>query len=90
MTEKERLEKAREIYNNTNDVIVLHTLDELYPEFKETEDEKTRKEIINFLELPHPQFVGKRDHEKWIAWLEKQVPKSQGKELEDSYIIKTL
>lgn len=72
MTEKERLEKAREIYNNTNDVIVLHTLDELYPEFKETEDESIRKEIINFLELPHPQFVGKRDHEKWIAWLEKQ------------------
>lgn len=36
------------------------------------EDDRIRKEIIDFLELPHPQFVGKRDHEKWIAWLEKQ------------------
>lgn len=36
------------------------------------EDERMRKEIINFLRLPHRQFVGKRDHEKWIAWLEKQ------------------
>lgn len=36
------------------------------------EDERMRKEIIDFLRLPHPQFVGKRDHEKWIGWLEKQ------------------
>ncbi len=38
----------------------------------ESEDERIRKEIIDFLELPHHQFAGKRDHEKWIAWLEKQ------------------
>lgn len=36
------------------------------------EDERMRKEIINFLRLPHSQFVGKRAHEKWITWLEKQ------------------
>lgn len=46
-----------------------------FPELKD-EDERIRKEIIDFLELPHPQFVGKRDHELWIAWLEKQVNKS--------------
>lgn len=40
------------------------------PEIKEYEDEIIRKEIIKFLQLPHPQFVGKRRHEKWIAWLE--------------------
>ena len=39
---------------------------------KESEDEKIRKEIIDFFELPHPQFVGKRDQEKWLAWIEKQ------------------
>lgn len=43
-----------------------------FPELKESEYERTRKEIIDFLGMPHPQFVGKRDHEKWIAWLEKQ------------------
>ena len=35
------------------------------------DDERIIKEIIDFLRLPHPQFVGKRDHEKWISWLEK-------------------
>ena len=39
------------------------------------EDERMRKEIIDFLRLPHPQFVGKRDHEKRIDWLEKQGDK---------------
>ena len=37
-----------------------------------SEDERIRDEIIDFLKLPHPQFVGKRDHEKWISWLEKR------------------
>lgn len=39
---------------------------------KESEDERIRKEIIQFLRLPHPQFVGKRNHEEWIAYLGKQ------------------
>ena len=43
-----------------------------FPELKESEDERMRREIIDFLRLPHHQFAGKRDHEKWIAWLEKQ------------------
>ncbi len=45
----------------------------LFPELEESEDERIRREIIDFLRLPHHQFVGKRYHEKkWIAWLEKQ------------------
>lgn len=40
---------------------------------KENEDnERIKKEIIDFLRLPHLQFVGKRDQEKWITWIEKQ------------------
>lgn len=41
-------------------------------ELKKGKDERIRKEIIGFLQLPHPQFVGKREQEDWIAWLEKQ------------------
>lgn len=44
----------------------------LIPELNIDEDERIRNEIIQFLQLPHPQFVGKRDHEEWIAYLEKQ------------------
>ena len=52
--------------------ILEEDITDIFPELQESEDEMIRKAIIDFLELPHPQFVGKRDHEKWIAWLEKQ------------------
>ena len=57
----------------------------IFPELAESEDEKVRKEIIDFLKLPHPQFVGKRDHEKWIAWLEKQGEPTDKGEISDGY-----
>jgi hypothetical protein len=50
----------------------LQDLIHIFPELKESEDERIRKEIISFLQLPHPQFVGERKQEKWIAWLENQ------------------
>lgn len=50
-------------------------LEHILPELKESEDERTRKEIIGFLQLPHPQFVGERKQEKWITWLGKQGEK---------------
>lgn len=40
------------------------------PELAESEDERIKREIIDFLALPHPQF-GKHDQKKWIDWLEK-------------------
>lgn len=52
-------------------------LEHILPELAESEDERTRKEIISFLQLPHPQFVGERKQEKWIAWLEKQGGKKE-------------
>ena len=70
------LEGIQEILGSGEDSIKMSRLQlrlqGIFPELKESEDEKVRKEIIDFLKLPHPQFVGKRDHEKWIAWLEKQ------------------
>ena len=51
-------------------------LEHILPELRESENERTRKEIISFLQLPHKQFVGERKQEKWIAWLEKQELKS--------------
>lgn len=48
-----------------------------FPELKESEDERTRKELIDFLKLPHSRFVGNREHEKWIAWLEKQSDRDE-------------
>lgn len=69
---KEALENARQEYNTIENVERKQWLEEIFPELKESEDEKIKNEIIKFLELPHPQFVGKRHQEEWIAWLEKQ------------------
>lgn len=72
------LECIQEILSGAGDSIktsiLRKRLQPFFPELKENEneDERTRKEIIDFLELPHAQFIGKRDHKKWIAWLEKQ------------------
>lgn len=73
---KEALERAKEcLQDGTITTIARDYILEIFPEFQESKDERIRKEIIDFLGLPHPQFVGKRDHEKWIAWLEKQSEK---------------
>ena len=64
--------KAAVVAHKDEDKHLKATLERIFPELKESEDERIRKEIIDFLRLPHPQFVGKRDHEKWISWLEKQ------------------
>ena len=51
----------------------MHEMEEEHPNLLKNENERIADEIIQFLYLPHPQFVGKREHEKWIAWLEKQA-----------------
>lgn len=75
---KEALCRAKTFYKRwdsieaTDSELVLKEVKAIFPELAESDDERIRKEIIDFLGLPHPQFVGERDHEKWIAWLEKQ------------------
>ena len=66
------LANAEAYHNITTNTEVKNWLEYTFPELKESEDERIRKEIIQFLQLPHPQFVGKRNYEECIAWLEKQ------------------
>lgn len=62
----------RELYAECNGSLV----EDIFPELKESENEKIRKRIINFLSTP---FVKKGISEgalsTWIAWLEKQGEK---------------
>lgn len=48
----------------------------VFPELAESEDDKIRKELIDFIgrQTAQPNFVEK--YNRWIAWLEKQVSKS--------------
>lgn len=71
---KEALERAKaeqETFLKRGNISAKTAIERIFPELRESEDERIRKEIIQFLQLPHPQFVGKRNYEEWIAWLEK-------------------
>lgn len=71
MNYEEKLKEAKRLYESANDD-QKYVIESLFPELNESEDERIKKELIGFLQLHHPQFVGKRNQEKWIAWLEKQ------------------
>ena len=49
----------------------------LFPELAESKDEKIRKDIISYLAL-YKDAIGE-EYGSWIAWLEKQSNKPQGK-----------
>lgn len=77
---KKALERAKVVYHDhRKDRYWRDWLTELFPELKESEDEKIRYEIIAFLEqsihrgggTPIPQ----EQEDKWLAWLEKQGKK---------------
>lgn len=85
---EEALERAKELHDKhpLGEPPTWTICEQIFPELRESEDEKIRKEIIDFLRLPHPQFVGKRDHEEWISWLEKQKEtKLTGEEVDDIF-----
>lgn len=45
----------------------------IFPELKESDDERIREEIINYFQCQSRDEPTRKDiHNKWIAWLEKQ------------------
>lgn len=72
---KEALEKAQDILHSSEIVKIT----DIFPELKESEDERIRKNLIEFLDSvwhlgKNANFDkwGKADCSVWIAWLEKQ------------------
>lgn len=61
--------------NNPSDEGIQNWVNDNVLEFKESEDDRIRKEIIGYLKSKYesPNAI-KCDYEKWIAWLEKQKP----------------
>jgi hypothetical protein len=58
--------------NNPSDEGIQNWVNDNVPELKENEDERIKKEIIDYIKTG-------TYHKKWIAWLEKQGNKPQGK-----------
>ena len=67
----EAIERAKSKINNDKDhVLYEDDVIEIFPELKESEDERIRKELIEFVDI-NTLSVDER-HDRWIAWLEKQ------------------
>ena len=67
----ESIERAKKIYGNG-------ITEEIFPELKESQDEKIRKNCIHFLELQKQHHAATFEIEECIDWLEKK-----GKQLAD-------
>lgn len=64
-------------YDGANIMFSQSLKEEMFPELKESKDEKTRSEIIRFIQMEVDDEIVRN---KWIAWIEKQgEQKPQGK-----------
>lgn len=84
MTQKEKakaydeaVQKVKDYYDGKTKMYsdINKALELIFPELQESEDERTRKEIIDFIYDNETEETSNAF--KWIAWLEKQGEKSQ-------------
>ena len=83
MTEKEKFEEAKRLYQTAN-ADQRYVLETLFPELHESEDERIRKELIEYIKDQQSSFISPPDcrdkyeeeennkYNSWIVWLEKQ------------------
>ena len=92
---KEDLEEAKSwlaIAKENSNKLAIQILENLFPELQESDDEKIRKGIIEYLE--HSQF-GKEHYlidddivRRYIAWLEKQGKQMPSDKVEPKFKVK--
>ena len=68
---KEALEKAHQLCAYPTTKPFISDLQDIFPELKESEDEKARKGIIDYVTLYKDSLV-EEEYKSWIVWLEKQ------------------
>lgn len=68
MSQEDKFKEAQRLYESAN-ADQRYVLERLFPSLRESEDERTRKEIVQFIRMEvEDEIVGN----KWLAWLEKQ------------------
>ena len=79
MTIKQNLERAKQVCTEpytANWIIMKDLIEHLFPELRESEDEKIRKELVKLLNDLWAEKQGlmteRKDYERYIAWLENQ------------------
>ena len=70
----EALERASVYHNELHNCRAKDELESIFPELRESEDERIRKELIGYHKHMAEMFVNDEScrHPAWIAWLEKQ------------------
>jgi len=66
---------AENIRRFSSDIAEINRMEEIFPELKESEDEKIRKELLGFCKNRaeyYPNDPKYKNISAWIAWLEKQ------------------
>ena len=76
---EEALERARDYYEfyKENPAKAQPFID-IFPELAESEDERIRKELIEYLRSDWDDDITTDDTDRWIAWLEKQKEQKPG------------
>lgn len=72
MDYKEKLEEAKRLYETAN-ADQKYVLESLFPEIRESDDERIRREIINYLQWrrDNAELSKQNIFNNWLAWLEK-------------------
>ena len=85
MNYKEKLAEAKRLYQ-TATPDQKYVLESLFPELCESEDEKIRRELIDYINrlTASPNNIDK--YNTWIAWLEKQAQTFTKKDVDDAYL----
>ena len=72
------IEKAKGIHSFSSDIAEIKRMEQIFPELQESEDERIRKEIINYIKTG-------TYHKDWIAWLEKQSKQKSADNVEPKF-----
>ena len=76
---KDALDRARKMMDSKRSVVIgKQALETIFPELSESEDERIRKEIIDFIQWAEDRGMTRHDYHQakrpavWLAYLEKQ------------------
>lgn len=82
MEKKEAMKILKDFHDKSALFSVRTALETIFPELRESEDEKIRKELLSFCQNRadnYPNDPKYKNISAWIAWLKKQGEKTQGK-----------
>ena len=68
---EDALERARKLYDSSEYVCEMDSYATIFPELKESEDERIRKELMDYI-IIYRDSIEEEEFKSWLAWLEKQ------------------